>query len=112
MEFKQDRPVSVHPMKEYRRVPLSMLRQRLHVEEYECEAPFAAAELQPVRVRIKLKQHAGKPAAATVLPGQKVAEGEAVGRMAAGDLGADVHASLAGVVTAVTDGFVEIQAKG
>ena len=112
MQFKQDRPVNVHPMKEYRRVPLSMLRQRLHVEEYECEAPFAAAELQPVRVRIKLKQHAGKPAAATVLPGQKVAEGEAVGRMAAGELGADVHASIAGVVTAVTDGFVEIQAKG
>jgi Na+-translocating ferredoxin:NAD+ oxidoreductase RnfC subunit len=112
MQFKQDRPVTVHPMKEYRRVPLSMLRQRLKVEEYECEAPFTAAEPKPQRVRIKLKQHAGKPAVAAVSAGQSVAAGETVGRMTEKDLGADVHSSIAGVVKDVTEVYVEIQAKG
>lgn len=112
MQFKQDRPVTVHPMKEYRRVPLSMLRKRLKVEEYECEAPYVAAAIKPERVRIKLKQHAGKPAAAAVSAGQRVTAGETVGRMADGDLGADVHASITGVVSALTDAHIEIEAKG
>ena len=98
-------------MKEYRRVPLSMLRKRLHVEQYECDAPFTAVALTPARVRIKLKQHAGKPAAAAVSTGQSVGVGDTVGRMAPGDLGADVHASIAGVVRDVTETYIEIQAK-
>jgi Na+-translocating ferredoxin:NAD+ oxidoreductase RnfC subunit len=112
MQFKQDRPVTVHPMKEYRRVPLSMLRKRLKVEEYECEAPFAVAQFSPRQVRIKLKQHAGKPASAVVSPGQRVAEGEAVGRMAENELGADVHTSITGTVAAVTEAHIEIHAIG
>ncbi len=112
MQFKQERPVVVHPMKEYRRVPLSMLRKRLHVEEYECDTPFTAAVLRPGRVRIKLKQHAGKPAAASVSRGQIVASGDTIGRMADQDLGADVHASIAGVVHDVTETHIEILAKG
>jgi ferredoxin len=37
LKFVQQAPVQVHPMKEYRRVPLSQLRRRLQVEEYERE---------------------------------------------------------------------------
>lgn len=110
LQFKQEKPVTVHPMKEYRRVPLSMLRQRLKVDEYECETPFTAAEPEPKRVRIKLKQHAGKPAAPVVTCGQTVTVGETVGRMADRELGADVHGSIAGTVSAVTESYVEIQA--
>ncbi len=109
LQFKQERPVVVHPMKEYRRVPLSMLRKRLHVEEYECDAPFNSAALTPASVRIKLKQHAGKPAATAVSKGQIVAAGETVGRMTPGDLGADVHSSIAGVVKDVTETYIEVQ---
>ncbi len=110
MQFKQEKPVTVHPMKEYRRVPLSMLRQRLKVDEYECETPFIAAEPRPQRVRIKLKQHAGKPAAPVVTCGQTVAAGQTVGRMADRELGADIHGSIAGTVIAVTESYIEIQA--
>lgn len=112
MRFQQDRPVTVHPMKEYRRVPLSMLRKRLKVEEYECDAPFTADEPRSPQVRIKLKQHAGQPAAAAVSPGQAVSAGDPVARMEGKNLGADVHTSIAGEVTAVTDAFVEVRAKG
>ena len=44
LKFVQQRPVEVHPMKEYRRVPLAQLRRRLQVEEYERETPYDAAE--------------------------------------------------------------------
>jgi Na+-translocating ferredoxin:NAD+ oxidoreductase RnfC subunit len=97
-------------MKEYRRVPLSQLRKRLQVEEYETEASFSAAECHPPVVRIKLKQHAGEPALAAVVAGKNVKRGQVVGRMADGKLGANVHASIDGKVRAVTAEYVEIVA--
>lgn len=110
IKFVQEKPVRVHPMKEYRRVPLSMLRQRLKVDHLEAPTPFIAAEPQPARVRILRKQHAGKPASIIVKPGASVNRGDVIARMGEKDLGADVHASLKGRVSKVTEDFVEIEA--
>jgi len=38
-----------------------------------------------------------------------VKKGSLIGRMEAGDLGANIHASMAGAVETVTDAFVEIR---
>jgi Na+-translocating ferredoxin:NAD+ oxidoreductase RnfC subunit len=108
IKFTQVKPPQVHPMKDARRVPLTMLRRRLKVEEFENDAPFTAVALEPARVRIKLSQHAGKPAVAAVARGDKVEKGAVIGRVAAEDLGANIHASIAGSVSAVTDSYVEI----
>lgn len=110
LKFVQQRPVEVHPMKEYRRVPLSQLRKRLHVEEYERETPFDAAECHPAMVRIRMKQHAGQAAAPVVEVGTKVKKGQVVGRVAEGQMGAHVHSSIDGKVRAVTADCVEIVA--
>jgi Na+-translocating ferredoxin:NAD+ oxidoreductase RnfC subunit len=110
IKFVQSKPVRVHPMKEFRRVPLSQLRRRLKVEEYEAGTPYDPADFTPALVRIKLSQHVGKPAAPVVAAGGRVGQGQPVGRVDAKDLGANVHASVKGVVTAVTDRFIEIQA--
>jgi len=110
LKFVQQKPVEVHPMKEYRRIPLAQLRKRLKIEEYEREAPFEKVDLRPAAVRIKLKQHAGQPAAASVKEGQKVKKGQVVGRVEEGKLGAPVHASIDGKVKAVTAEAVEIVA--
>jgi Na+-translocating ferredoxin:NAD+ oxidoreductase RnfC subunit len=110
MKFSQRKAVEVHPMKEHRRVPLAQLRRRLRIEAYETETPFAPIEHSPRRVRIMLSQHAGVPAKPVVGRGDAVELGAAVGRVSAGDLGADVHASIAGTVLQVTDKFVEIGA--
>ena len=66
LKFIQQKPVAVHPMKEYRRVPLSQLRRRLQVEGYERETPYDPATCQPAMVRIRMKQHAGEPAVPVV----------------------------------------------
>ncbi len=110
VKFTQSSEVRVHPMKDGRRVPLSMLRQRLRVEPYEKEAPFADLELAPGRVRLKLAQHTGVPARPVVRAGQKVRVGETVAALGKEELGASIHASISGTVRAVTDSFVEIEA--
>ena len=110
LKFTQQRAVEVHPMKEYRRVPLTQLRRRLQVEEYEKETPYDALECHPKSVRIRLRQHAGEPAAAVVEAGAKVKKGQAVGRVAEGKLGAHVHSSIDGKVRSVTSEWVEIVA--
>jgi biotin carboxyl carrier protein len=110
LQFIQQKPVAVHPMKEYRRVPLAQLRRRLQIEEYERGTPFDAVEYKPAAVRIRMKQHAGEPAMPAVREGQKVKKGQVVGRVDDSKLGAPVHASIAGKVRAVTPEYVEIVA--
>src|SRR5450631_2890563 len=110
LKFVQQKPVVVHPMKEYRRVPLSQLRRRLQVEEYEKETPFVEANCHPAAVRIKLRQHAGQAANPAVQEGKRVKKGQLVGRVEDGKLGANVHASIDGKVRAVTAEYVEISA--
>ncbi len=97
-------------MKEYRRVPLSQLRRRLQIEEYEQATPFQEVECRPVAVRIKMLQHTGQPAVPVVEEGAKVKRGQVVGRVEDSKLGAHVHASIDGKVRKVTPECVEIVA--
>jgi len=110
LKFVQQRPVEVHPMKEYRRVPLTQLRRRLQVEEYEKETPFEEVKCRPAAVRIKMRQHAGEAAVPAVQEGQRVKKGQVVGRVEDSKLGANVHSSIDGKVRAVTAESVEIVA--
>jgi Na+-translocating ferredoxin:NAD+ oxidoreductase RnfC subunit len=110
LKFVQQKPVQVHPMKEYRRVPLSMLRKRLKVEEYEAETPFEERDYRPAAVRIKLRQHAGAPAKPAIGEGATVTKGQPIGRVDANELGAAIHASIDGRVRRVTGEFIEIVA--
>src|SRR3954452_4585456 len=108
LKFVQQKPVEVHPMKEYRRVPLSQLRKRLQVEDYERETPFEKIDIRPAAVRIKLRQHAGQAVAAAVAVGAKVKKGQAVGKVDDAKLGATIHSSIDGKVKAVTPEYIEI----
>ena len=110
IKFVQEKEVLVHPMKEYRRVPLAQLRKRLKVEEYEAETPYEALDYQPKSVRIKLSQHAGKPAKPAVGEGDAVEAGAVIGKVEAPDMGVNIHSSIGGKVTRVTETFVEIRA--
>ena len=110
IKFVQTRPVEVHPMKEYRRVPLLQLRRRLQVEEYESETPFEKVECRPAVARIRMRQHAGQPAVPVVQEGKKVKKGQVVGRVDASKLGVNIHASIDGKVRTVTQDYVEVVA--
>lgn len=110
VKFVQEREVRVHPMKEHRRVPLTMLRRRLKVDEYETETPFDDLDWRPKKVRILLSQHVGKPAAPLVKMGARVAKADCIATVDAKELGVNIHSSIDGEVTAVTEKFIEIEA--
>jgi len=110
LKFTQAKPPEVHPMKEYRRVPQAMLRKRLKIEEYDVETPFAAGEPKAATVRIKLRQHVGKPASPCIAEGRKVKRGQTIARVPETELGAAIHASIDGKVRAVTRDYIEIVA--
>ena len=107
-KFVQTKPVQIHPMKEFRRVPLAMLRRRLKVEEYESETPYDSVELHPAAVRILLKQHAGVPAKPLVALGQRVRHGQLIADVGPNELGCAIHASIDGTVTGVDGEAINI----
>lgn len=101
--------VKPHPMQESRRIPLKQLVQRLGLTRYDLPAPMVEGGIQPARVCLSLQQHIGAPAEPVVQVGDQVAAGELVAEIPEGQLGARVHASIAGTVSRI-DAEIVIEA--
>ncbi len=104
---------------EDRRISAERLMVRIGADRYapppasdggEGHFPVDGSLLAVNRVRIALRQHIGSPCAPSVSPGDKVEAGDVVGRAPTEGLGADVHASIPGVVTEV-GAFVAIEGE-
>ena len=98
-----------HPMRPWRKIPVSQLKARLGLEDFEADALLRQEPYAPPAVRIPLRQHVGVPARPVVAVGQAVKRGDLIGDVPEDQLGAPVHASISGQVTAVNDS-VEITA--
>lgn len=94
--------------REYRLIPSKRLVARLGLSDFDRPAPVEAAAFAPAVVRIATNAHVGAPSVPTVSVGDTVAAGQCVGVIAEGALGATVHASVAGKVTAIENGYIEI----
>lgn len=93
-----------------KRIPVSRMIERLGVKKYDVAAPLKT-ELIPVdKVNIPLRMHIGAPAVPVVSKGDKVNAGDLIGDIKEGALGAKIHASISGTVTAVSENAIEIQA--
>ncbi len=92
-----------------RRISSSTLRKRIGVAAYVKETPFQGG-YQPRLVRVPLNRHAGAAAGACVTAGTRVRMGERIGLPPPDQLGASVHASIAGRVSEVNEEWVEIRA--
>jgi Na+-translocating ferredoxin:NAD+ oxidoreductase RnfC subunit len=102
------REVTVHPMYDYRKVPSSKLKQRLDILMFRDEAPLTDMAFTPASVRIPLDQHLGAPAVPVVREGQRVQRYEMIGKPG-GKISTAVHASIDGVVTAISNKEVHLQ---
>ncbi len=98
--------VRPHPMRDGRRVPIKSLMRRLHLQPYDHPAPWEPVTLEPRRVVLPLKQHAGAACLPLVQPGDLVRAGQALGRVPDGALGAPIHAPVDARVVDVTDRIV------
>lgn len=103
---------SRHALQSDRRIPVKRLISRLGLIAYDRSAPLSAATIPVSSVRIPLKQHVGAPCRAMVAAGQQVSMGDAIGAIQDNALGAAVHASISGIVTSVTDAYIDIAAAG
>lgn len=104
------RDLSPDDVRPYRQIPTSRLVQRLGLAGYDGPAPFDGREVRPSLVVLRMKQHAGMAARPVVEKGQKVLEGDVVGEIEPGTLGARVHASIPGVVRSISPLEVSVAA--
>ncbi|MBO6129106.1 MAG: SLBB domain-containing protein [Pseudobutyrivibrio sp.] len=99
---------AVQDSREYRKVPENRLEMRLGIHKYNKPAVLNN-ELQFANtVRIELSQHIGAPAKAVVEAGHYVKAGDVVAKAADG-LSVNIHASIEGQVTEVTEKFIIIK---
>ncbi len=94
-----------------RRVPISRLRARLGLEQYNVKAPIDESIIIVDQVKEKLSQHIGAPAVPIVKVGDVVKEGQKIAEAAENALSLPVHASIDGVVSDVTNRDITIRAQ-
>jgi len=101
-----NKDLHVHKERENRKIPTKRLVARLNLTEYEHPAPLMKEAFKVDKVVIPLKQHIGSPALPTVKEGDNVSEGDLIGKIPNGSLGATVHASINGTVVKINDKIV------
>jgi Na+-translocating ferredoxin:NAD+ oxidoreductase RnfC subunit len=97
---------AINPTRPYRKVPVSRLIMRLGIGEFDKKAPLIMELYQPERVRILLKQHLGLAAVPVVSIGQLVNRGDVIAEIPDKALGARVHASITGIVSAIDQAII------
>jgi len=101
MKWEGPSEIKVHPMKEFRRVPMKQLMSRLGVSHLESEAPYKELTTEPKTVIIPLEHRVGCTAHPVVQAGEQVTKGQLVAEPEAGELGSACHASISGRVTSI-----------
>jgi Na+-translocating ferredoxin:NAD+ oxidoreductase RnfC subunit len=102
--------LTVRELRDYSKIPVSGLLEKLNISQYSALTPFIdSVEQQPYEVKILMKQHTGAPCTPLVSTSDRVKKGEIIGHITDGSTGACIHASISGTVTAATADFVKIK---
>ncbi len=98
---------------DFRKTPTSRLMRRIGLDRFVNKGPLLEKELVVDTVEILLRQHIGAPSLPTVAPGVQVHQGDTIAIRPVTDgkpaLGVDIHASINGTVTAVTERSIIIK---
>ncbi len=99
---------AIHPMRSARRVSIDRLLKKTGLLDYDRKAPLTPADLRVERVVLPLKMHIGAPSLPLVKPGDRVQAGQKIGAVPEKKLGAALHASISGRVSAVSADAITI----
>ncbi|MFK5883103.1 MAG: 4Fe-4S dicluster domain-containing protein [Candidatus Izemoplasma sp.] len=102
-------PYEVDPLRDSKKVPTKRLIARIELSDYNVPAPLNHNIFKTNVVKIKLKQHIGVVATPIVKIGEMVAKGTLIADCK-NALGANIHSSIDGNVTNVTEDYIEIMA--
>jgi Na+-translocating ferredoxin:NAD+ oxidoreductase RnfC subunit len=96
-----------------RKAPMARLMTKLGLRRFRNVGPLHDALLAATRVGVKLKQHLGAPCEPLVAVGNRVTKGQTIARPPVTNgkpaLGAAIHASIDGAVTAIDDKTIWIE---
>lgn len=98
-----------HPVREGRKIPVSLISRRIDVLRYEDDAPLRRESLDVNRVLIPLLQNVGVPCRPLVKAGDRVEKGMMIGSPPDGALGVPIHASISGVVEHIFDDAIFVR---
>lgn len=96
-------------MRKYRQVSSKRLIARLGLSAFDQAAPMSELTVVPQVVHILTRQHVGAPAQACVSVGDTVQKGQMIGVVPTDQLGAAIHSSINGTVTAVHADYIEVR---
>ncbi len=88
--------------RELKKVPVTRLKARLGLSDYDVPAPLTDGVPDIGRVKILMSQHIGAPAKPVVAEGSPVKKGQKIGEAAEG-LGVAIHCSIDGIVEKVSE---------
>lgn len=100
----------VDTARDLKKAPVSRLKARLGLAEYDVPVSYMEDVQRADCVRIPLSQHIGTPALAVVRVGEKVREGQKIANAPEG-LGVAIHASIDGIVEVVNEKEIVIRAN-
>ena len=100
----------VKKAREYRKVPMQRLKERLDLVKYDVPADITNLEIMPNRVKLLMSQCIGAPSVPCVDVGDKVTKGQVIANAAKG-LSLPVHASIDGKVIEVNNKFIIIDRR-
>ena len=98
-----EQPQQAAPFRQFKRYPVHKLIQQLGLSSYDVPAPMEEVTVQSQTVRLPLRQGVGAPAQPVVKNGDRVERGTLIAVIPEGKLSANLHASMSGTVTAVTE---------
>lgn len=96
--------------REYRKVPSIRIASRTTVVQYYDYEITELIEAHPDKVEIPLQMHIGAPCVPVVQAGDRVRVGQLIAKPKDGGMGANIHASIDGMVRSV-DGKIVILAN-
>lgn len=94
----------------FRKVPSRRMAARLGVDQYYDYHIDSCIETVPAQVRLSLRQQIGAPSRPLVSPGDEVVRGQLIAAIPEKALGANLHASIDGTVTRVSESEIVISA--
>lgn len=99
------------PMRESRKIPINRLIARLNLTKYYNNKIADLERVTTDKVKIFLSQHIGKPALPIVKIGEDVSEGQRIAEVGREEFGANVHASINGMVSKIENTYIEIERR-
>lgn len=92
----------------FRKLPTDRLNMKLSISEYASRhyEDFEIEKVNVSRVKIPLSQHIGKPASPVVKVGDQVRAGDLIGQVSLEDMGANIHASISGIVREINENII------